>query len=169
MSELYHYGIKGQRWGIRRYQNEDGSLTPEGERHLGRAIESRNKYVEANKKFEKSTNKQLNYMKNKKGYNQRLVSRKEGKDIVIGYKWFDKKGNEVDLDKLYKNDKDLKKITDEVTKDSKQYWDAYNNYYSEYKKVSTTKLGIGSTIGNNWNNILDGYDNYYKKLKVSNI
>lgn len=29
--ELYHWGIKGQRWGFRRFQNEDGSLTPEGE------------------------------------------------------------------------------------------------------------------------------------------
>ena len=24
--ELYHHGIKGQRWGVRRYQNADGSL-----------------------------------------------------------------------------------------------------------------------------------------------
>lgn len=30
--ELYHYGIKGQQWGRRRYQNEDGSYTPEGKR-----------------------------------------------------------------------------------------------------------------------------------------
>ena len=29
---LAHYGVKGQRWGLRRYQNEDGSLTPEGQR-----------------------------------------------------------------------------------------------------------------------------------------
>lgn len=34
--ELYHHGIKGQRWGIRRYQNPDGSLTPAGMRHYGR-------------------------------------------------------------------------------------------------------------------------------------
>lgn len=29
-NELEHHGIKGQRWGVRRYQNEDGTLTPEG-------------------------------------------------------------------------------------------------------------------------------------------
>lgn len=27
---LYHHGVKGQRWGVRRYQNKDGSLTAEG-------------------------------------------------------------------------------------------------------------------------------------------
>lgn len=34
-SELYHHGIKGQKWGIRRYQNEDGSLTKAGQKHYG--------------------------------------------------------------------------------------------------------------------------------------
>lgn len=29
-NELYHHGIKGQRWGIRRFQNKDGSLTKAG-------------------------------------------------------------------------------------------------------------------------------------------
>ena len=30
--ELYHSGIKGMRWGVRRYQNKDGSLTPAGKK-----------------------------------------------------------------------------------------------------------------------------------------
>lgn len=33
-SELYHHGTKGMRWGIRRYQNKDGSLTPAGKKRL---------------------------------------------------------------------------------------------------------------------------------------
>lgn len=29
-NELYHHGIKGQKWGVRRFQNKDGSLTAKG-------------------------------------------------------------------------------------------------------------------------------------------
>lgn len=32
---LIHYGIKGQKWGVRRYQNDDGSLTDAGRRRYG--------------------------------------------------------------------------------------------------------------------------------------
>lgn len=32
MSELYHYGIIGQKWGVRRFQNSDGSLTSAGKK-----------------------------------------------------------------------------------------------------------------------------------------
>lgn len=36
-NELYHHGIKGQKWGIRRFQNSDGTLTAEGKERYGEA------------------------------------------------------------------------------------------------------------------------------------
>ena len=33
--ELKHWGILGMKWGVRRYQNEDGSLTPQGRERYG--------------------------------------------------------------------------------------------------------------------------------------
>ena len=36
--ELFHFGIKGQRWGIRRYQNPDGTLTAAGKARYGDSL-----------------------------------------------------------------------------------------------------------------------------------
>ena len=45
-NELYHHGIKGQKWGVRRYQNPDGSLTLAGKK---RALKVQNDYTELSK------------------------------------------------------------------------------------------------------------------------
>jgi hypothetical protein len=35
---LFHHGIKGMKWGVRRYQNKDGSLTPAGKKRLAKDL-----------------------------------------------------------------------------------------------------------------------------------
>ena len=49
-NELYHHGVKGQKWGVRRYQNKDGSLTLAGKK---RALKMQDQYTRFsnNKKY----------------------------------------------------------------------------------------------------------------------
>lgn len=41
---LEHHGIKGQKWGLRRYQNSDGSLTDAGKKRYARRIDTANSF-----------------------------------------------------------------------------------------------------------------------------
>lgn len=114
--ELYHYGVKGMKWGVRRYQNKDGSLTPEGkERYAALAKAKKNgiikdetirKAVESGEVSLKiNREKQLRHIKDSKQYvagksylygdlqtAQKLVDdlAGNGKNLYAGEKWLKK-------------------------------------------------------------------------------
>lgn len=50
---LAHHGIKGQKWGVRRYENEDGSLTPEGKKRYSKMVKDSKQYGESIAKLER--------------------------------------------------------------------------------------------------------------------
>ena len=61
-NELTHHGIKGMRWGVRRYQNKDGSLTKAG----------RKKMAKLDKEYSKLTGQNRNRNRNAESPNTRL-------------------------------------------------------------------------------------------------
>ena len=67
--ELYHFGIKGQKWGQRRYQNEDGTLTPAGMERYGRMQRKEvrkqyNKQYNAYQVYKQTPKTRLGYLSN---------------------------------------------------------------------------------------------------------
>lgn len=81
--ELYHHGIKGMKWGVRRYQNKDGSLTPAGKKRVRKveklANKKENKLAEKAKKVDrlaKKTEKLANKKSNKLAEKASRLSKK---------------------------------------------------------------------------------------------
>ena len=123
--ELYHHGIKGQKWGIRRFQNEDGTLTPEGLRRYGKRYENREKYIE---RLESSYRDSVERAKKEKKYNAKMLAHleKEGingrtfKDQLI----YDKEG---DPDTPYYNSNEYG--SDMMYKTKREAYEGLKQYY----------------------------------------
>ena len=79
-NELYHHGVKGQKWGVRRFQNKDGSLTLAGKNRRGNAT-SPNDKEKINRKnaLKKRRTMSVNEMKSRI---ERLKLEKEFKNLT---------------------------------------------------------------------------------------
>jgi uncharacterized phage infection (PIP) family protein YhgE len=82
--ELYHFGIQGQKWGVRRYQNEDGSLTDAGRQHYGYSM---SREVNRLKKYAKKEQKKEFKSKKKANIAARNKRRKQKIQFLTGYKY----------------------------------------------------------------------------------
>ena len=71
-SALMHYGIPGMRWGVRRYQNKDGSLTVAGKKRAQEDVnalsKAMSKHLDSTNEFQRSIKRR--YLVDDKGHNR---------------------------------------------------------------------------------------------------
>lgn len=73
---LAHYGTKGQKWGVRRFQYEDGSLTPAGRERYGMGERGNKMSDKGRKRYAKDIQKALNKTDDERAYYQRSANKK---------------------------------------------------------------------------------------------
>ena len=156
--ELYHYGIKGMKWGVRKYQNEDGSLTSAGKSRYATVADAKEAYRKAKKtsydKYSTAsggiyggrltvTNQQRkSYSKDAQAYNNSLAGRTRAKyDYKIAKA--QQKG---------KNDKVAKlRVKQELDVNKQKNRASIANTYlrDTYEKQSVGKQFVHGLIGGN--------------------
>ena len=124
-NELYHHGIKGMKWGVRRYQNYDGSYTKKG---LARYNKAMSDYESAKKSANET----------KTAYKSGSATKQQYKDSKVNVK-----AAKRELNKSYDNLK-TDKLADEGKKLYKQGKTISGN--SQKKMVAQTAIVAGSGI-----------------------
>lgn len=128
-NELYHHGILGQRWGIRRYQNEDGSLTSLGKKRYG-DVDSKNLSSTLNKAVNDDYKNmstmfltEANLAKNISDYNSSIIDTRKKKAI-----------DRIDLSEL--SDSEIQSMVVRM------------NLERNYKTLATENVGRGQSYVN---------------------
>lgn len=89
-SELYHHGILGMKWGVRRYQNKDGTLTSAGKKRKRQTVEVHEDYkkVHDKKSVKSMSDAELrarnNRLQMERQYSLMTQKTSRGKKIVKG-------------------------------------------------------------------------------------
>lgn len=104
--ELLHWGVKGMKWGIRRYQNEDGTYTDLGKRRY-------NKEADAGEYYEKSNVSNARYKTKKDGTVKRYNA--DVDEWVKG----DLRANKRAAEEAANLSRNLKKLNDDAARNRK--------------------------------------------------
>lgn len=144
---LMHYGVKGMKWGVRRYQNPDGTLTSKGvKRYYGN--DSSGNYVlnEKGKKYNKKQSANYERYKNAVSYNVRNVEKEKFNKEFQRYKSLSEKNN---LNYLKERQKWFNNSGEYKNKDYYQFKDITRDKYfktNDWKQEQASRKRLESMV-----------------------
>lgn len=129
-NELYHWGIKNMKWGVRRFQNEDGTLTEAGKRRYGDYTDDERKA-----RAVKTGLIEADIKRDQKVYNSMSDTARQGKVIT------DEAGKLADRfgTKTYKTGPDASTMSDEELRQTINRLNMEQQYDRLTTRTETTK------------------------------
>ena len=150
LNEIYHHGILGMKWGVRRFQNEDGTLTPAGKERHG-DVRKENKRVLRKKLAEGTPSKKAQEILSQ--WHNDLSLTEEQKEYDRVSKYVEKIRQEIE--KTYgvsepyihfdaDTEKWVRNTLDRYNKRSNELWE--EKYADKYLSTVLNDLGYDDTI-----------------------
>lgn len=150
-NQIWHWGVKGMKWGVRRYQNADGSLTDAGKRRYSNDVAANAKKKKDNRLPEEGLSDPNRWVKEDRERTKRVVD--SGNQMAGNLKMLNDKSMRIQARRTPKMD--LSKMTEQEMREQinramleKQYDDMFNpkKVYSGREAVSDTLEIAGSVL-----------------------
>lgn len=147
--ELYHHGTKGMKWGRRRYQNPDGSLTPAGRKRYGSGESSFDRWKkERAAKKEAKKDAKVEAKSADRGYTQRRVKgmTDDGVNKAISRSQLEERYNQQVRSKNAKEGSYRGKALKDMNDDELAKAIERTKMEQEYKRLNPEKVSFGKTV-----------------------
>lgn len=138
--EFYHHGIKGMKWGVRRYQNADGSLTPEGQKRYERDVAENNMKKKENRATLKEGGDPDRWVREDLERSKKVVD--ANSDLVKEFK----KLEQTTTPKAITKKLDLSKMSDNELRDQINRKLLEQQYTKLFADISTEQVSKGRTM-----------------------